>query len=1063
MTHDELLDRWPEAERILDPLLDLPDDERRRRARAACGDDGRLWAVVDRLLTAAKDEGGMPVLPDELLDEPAGLDVPAEVGPYRLLGEIGRGGMSRVFRAVRQGAAVPQPVALKLLDRRTTPGALRRFDRERETLVRLVHPHIARLIDGGVAADGTPYLVMDLVEGRPIDAHCDERALGVFDRLRLFRQVLVAAEFAHAQLIVHRDIKPANVLVDAYGSVKLLDFGIAKWLDDAADASLTQAHHRVLTPAHAAPEQFRGEPITAATDVYQLGLLLYQLLTGRPAHAVAGATHDGFARAVLDTDPAPPSQAVRPATDAVEAADRARAASLRGATTIQALARRLSGDLDAILLKALRKAPRERYASVEAFRRDLDDFLASRPVSARRGTLLYAARKYTVRHRASVAAATAATLALVVGLVAVVAQAQATAAERDRARVAEARASAINRYLVRDLLAAATPAGAQGHAVSVADVLANGSRSVSYAFAGQPLAEADVRMTLSDSYAALGQYADAETHARAALDLLAGVAPRDQAAVLRARARLARLAFEGGRFAEARAETEAVLAAQTASAGPSDVDTLFTATLLSRVLRRQGELAAAERIARDVLAAAAQHPDDWRLGAEARSRLADVLIDLRKGEEAEPLTREALELQRANLGPAHPEVLAAMSLHFLAVDAQLRFDEGLVLAKELALTAEQVYGPDHPLTARAHNSVAMAHDRLGHDRDALPEVERALAIDRKALGPRHADTINVLRNLGILIGRVEPAKAEPIYREVLAARLDTLGPAHADTIQAAMGLATLLAQIPHHADARPAAVRLLRMCDGLAAAAGSDPRGLDNCASYLLEMAPPDLRHPARALALAEQAAAAEGRSQDRRLQTVARAQLALGNAAGALATMREALDLPDALQSWTAEALYVDLLTKHGSPADLEAWLLARLQRFRERRGEGAPLMSRTESHLARLYERTGRLPEAALRFRASLDRLRTGRHEEGLEVGLAMSELGGVLVQQGARDEAEPLLVRGFEILVSDRRAGLAMRGEARDRVVRLYEAWRRADDAARWRQRSLEPPAAGSAGPR
>ena len=1036
----------------------LPDHERHQRARAACGDDARLWAVVERLLAVATDDGDLPGLPDDLLDDPASHEVPTQVGSYRLLDEIGRGGMSRVFRAVLDGAVVPRPVALKLLDRRPTPGALRRFDRERDTLARLVHPHIARLIDGGVAVDGTPYLVMDLVEGRPIDAHCDHRALGVLDRLRLFRQVLVAVEFAHAQLIVHRDIKPANVFVDAYGSVKLLDFGIAKWLDDAADASLTQTQHRVLTPAHAAPEQFRGEPITAATDVYQLGLLLYQLLTGRPAHVVVGSTHDAIAHAVLDSDPPPPSQAVRPtgADTAADAGGRTRAASLRGATTIHALARRLSGDLDAILLKALRKAPGERYASVEAFRRDLDDFLASRPVSARRGTLLYAARKYAVRHRASVAAAAAATLALVVGFVAVVAQAQATAAERDRARLAEARASAVNRYLVRDLLAAATPAGAQGRTVSVADVLANGSRSVSYAFAGQPLAEADVRTTLSDSYAALGQYADAETHARAARVLLEEVTPRDEAAVLRARAQLARLAFEQGRFAEARAETEAVLATQTAAAGAYDVDSLLTATLLSRVLRRQGELAKAERIARDVLAATSRYPDDWRLGAEARSRLADVLIDLRKGEEAEPLTREALELKRANLGPAHPEVLAAMSQQVLAVDALLRFDQGLALATQLAAIFEQVYGPDHPQTARAHNSVAVAHDRLGHDREARVEIERALAIYRKSLGPTHTDTIGVLRNLGILVGRTEPARAEPIYREVLAARLDTLGPAHADTIGAARGLATLLDKLPHHRDARPAALRLLDLCDGLAQAPSSDPRGLDSCATYLLDLSPPDLRDPARALRLAEQATAVEGRTQDRRLQTVARAQLALGDHAAALATMREALDLPDALQSWTAEELYVELLTAHGSAAELEAWLLTRLQRFAERRGPGDPLMSKTERHLALYYERTGRLAEAEARFRAVVERLGRARPDIDFELGRAMSELGGVLQRRGALDEAESLLLRGFDAIMSDRRAGPETRGEARDRLVRLYETWQRPGDAERWRQRSLAPAA-------
>jgi eukaryotic-like serine/threonine-protein kinase len=1039
VTRDDIVGRWPEAERLLDPLLDLPAPERRDRALAACRDDAGLRQVVERLLAQAEQDDELPALLGELFD--AGPEsTPVFVGPYRILEEIGHGGMSRVFRATREDSAVAAPVALKRLDRRPTPGAIRRFERERETLARLHHPYIARLLDGGLTDEGTPYLVMELVDGEPIDEYCDRHALGLAGRLRLFRQVLEAIEFAHARLIVHRDVKPANVFVDQHGAVKLLDFGIAKWLDETSGPALTQTIQRVMTPAHAAPEQFRGDPITAATDVYQLGLLLYRLLTGHPAHATEGSTHEAIARAVLDTDPDPPSEVVR-----------------RTQAGPHSVARRLAGDLDAIVLKALRKEPADRYPSVEALRRDLDDYLASRPVSARRGSLAYSLRKYASRHRAGVAAVTAATLALVVGFVAVLAQSRATAAERDRARVAEARATAINTFLVRDLLAAATPAGAQGRAMSVADVLANASRSVSYAFGGQPVTEAEVRTTLAESFAALGRFADAETHAAAARDLLGDAEPRDELAVSRARSLLARLAMEQGRFDEARREAEAVRDRQAALGGPTFRDTLVTQALLSQVLRRQGELVQAERLARDALSAATEHhPDDWRLGAEVRNRLTDVLIDLRRGEEAEPLAREALDLRRARLGPSHPEVLAALSQHAAAVDALLRFDEALAIAREIVSVSEAVYGPSHPQTARARNALAVAHDRLGHDAEAREQVARALAIYRETLGADHADTVAVLRNLGILTSRMEsPARAEPIYREVLAIRRRTLGPQHAQTIETAIGLASLLQRIPHHPGARSAALVVLRLCDGLTAGSDSDPRGLDRCATYLLDTAPPDLRNPARARDLAERAVAAEGRSQDRRLQTLARAQRALGDWAGGLATMREALALPDALQSWTAEEVFVEMMIEYDAPAALEAWLLERLEQFKRRRGPDDPLMAKTERHLALLYARTGRPTEAEERFRVVLAQLRKARPDSDMEVGRAMSELGGAIAERGGLAEAEPLLVGGFESLVGDRRSGPVIRAEARDRLVRLYDAWSRPDDAARWREHPLQVP--------
>ncbi|MEZ5284406.1 MAG: tetratricopeptide repeat-containing protein kinase family protein [Vicinamibacterales bacterium] len=891
-----------------------------------------------------------------------------------------------------------------------------------------------------------------MVEGEPIDRHCDARRLDVPARLRLCAQVAGAVQFAHAHLIVHRDIKPANVFVDGHGTVKLLDFGIAKWLDDDGPATLTRTQHRVLTPAHAAPEQFSGEPVTIATDVYQLGLLLYRLLAGVSPLGDTLASSDELARAILDTDPVPPSQAIRDLRSRDRRAAEAIAAA-RGEPGPEALARRLSGDLDAIVMKALRRAPGDRFASVDALARDVDAYLSSRPVSARRGTRLYAWRKYARRHRVGVTAVSVALAASLAGLAVFVTQARATAAERDRAQAAEARASALNAYMVRDLLAAATPAGAQGQPVTVADVLANAARSVGYAFAGQPAAEAEMRTTLAESYAAIGDAAAAGAHAAAALERLNDAPSRDARPELRARLLLGRLALEQARFDEAVAASTAIRTTAEAIGGRDDPDAVSAMILEGRALRRRGDLGGAEGVLREARARAERGPADrWRLLADANLGLAEVLIDLRKGNAAAPLTARALELKRQALGPAHPEVLAAMTAHGLALDAQLKFEDSLALAGELVTAYEQVYGPSHPRTARALSNLAIAHDRLGHYGELRTYVERAFAIYSASIGPEHPDTLSAERNVGIVVHRLEGAKAaEPIYRRVLTARRRALGPRHVQTIEAAIGLADLLPEIPGAAS-RAAALDVVDLCDALLEER-SDPRGLDLCANYLLSSAPTELRSPARARALAERAVQVEGRSQDRRLQTLARAQAALGDPDAALETMREAFALPDALQSWTAEEFYVELMTERGRSADLEAWLRQRIEAFISRRGPDDPLMARTQRHLARLYQRTGRDAEAEAAFAAALGQLQKTRSERDFEVGRAMLELGEAMADRGRFAEAEPLMLRGYASFVGDPRVSASGRRDAPGRVARFYDAWKRPADAEAWRARRPE----------
>jgi serine/threonine-protein kinase len=1057
VSQDDLLARWPEAERIVDGLLDLPPEKRRQRVRDDSALDPALRSIVERLLDEAERDEPL-VAPGivEAASSPDDEPLPEQVGPYRVLGQLGRGGMGLVLRTVREGSPPPPPVALKLLDvRARSEEARRRFDRERETMARLEHPNIARLLDGGVAESGAPYLVMELVDGRPINAFCDENRLDVAARIQLFLQVCAAVEYAHSRFVVHRDLKPANVLVDRFGQARLLDFGIAKWLDQLEAAHLTQTAHRVLTPAHAAPEQFRGDPVTAATDVYQLGLLLYELLTGRRAHGHADSTSEALQRAVLDTDPEQPSRAVLQTEDEAARAPQPAEIAQRRASTTSALSRHLAGDLDAIVLKALRKEPASRYATVEALRRDLEAYLSHRPVSARRGSRVYVIQKYARRHRAGVAAAAGVTLALAAGLVGVAAQSRVTAQERDRARAAEAGASAINSFLVEELLTAQTPAKAQGRPLSVADVLGNASRSVGYAFANQPRLEVDVRSTLARSYLALGELAEARRHATAARDMLLRSTAQDPLAELRARTLLARVTLEEGHYTDARRELETIAAAQEALGGTTHHDTLTTRLLLAGAMRKESEATKAEPIVRSALVGAtALIPFDWRLEADLQTELAYILLDRGKGLEADSLIRGLLDLQRSHLGPAHPDVLRTLVLQGNALTVLAKHNAALEVKLQALALHEEVYGRDHPETARALNQVAVTLEQLDREGDARPYVERAYEIYKRAFGPEHPNTIISLRNVGILYGRLPDgfSKAEPIYRQVLDVRRRTLGEQHADTIEAGLNLASLYTRAGRAGEARAAGRDVIRQCEGVAARPDAEPLTLDKCADYYLRGDPSELHDPLRALSLAERAVKAEGRTHYARLATLARAHQALGQPAEAIAILREALALPAAIQSWSTEALLVDLLREHGTPEELERWLLDRLDQFRRLRGPDDHFMAYTLRHLARLYAREGRAQEAEARFAERLAQLRKRSPETNWQVAQARTELGEQITARGGYAEAEPLLLGGMKDLQADPYVTDAQLEDARARIVKLYTAWTRPADADAWKRRAL-----------
>ncbi|HKP11230.1 MAG TPA: serine/threonine-protein kinase, partial [Blastocatellia bacterium] len=398
-------ERWNEIKRVFNEVADLAPAAQRAALDAACR-DSEVRREVERMLAADAE----PLLTESPLisfvEDEAAAFKDGRVGCYRILGEVGRGGMGTVFAALRDDGEFEQKVAIKVIKRGlNTQAIVRRFRHERQILASLDHPNIARLLDGGVSEDGLPFYVMEFIEGEPIDAYCRAHQSGVTARLELFRQVAAAVAYAHRRLIVHRDLKPSNILVTEGGQVKLLDFGIAKVLSQADDgARHTATQLGLMTPDYASPEQFRGETVTTATDVYSLGVVLYELLTGSLPYELKGLRLDEMLKLVCETEPSRPGDAPQ-----------------------------LRGDLGNVVLKAIKKEPERRYDSVEQFSEDVRHYLEGLPVAARPDTFAYRASKFVRRNKVSVLAAALVFVALVTGILATAYQARVARRERARA------------------------------------------------------------------------------------------------------------------------------------------------------------------------------------------------------------------------------------------------------------------------------------------------------------------------------------------------------------------------------------------------------------------------------------------------------------------------------------------------------------------------------------------------------------------------------------------------------------------------------------------------------
>jgi eukaryotic-like serine/threonine-protein kinase len=815
---------------IFDRAADLAPEEREGAVQElAAGDEALRREVMD--LLSALDRG------DERLDRiaPLGLvdgerPVPGvpQVGVYRLIREVGRGGMGTVFEALRDDDQFEKRVAIKLVRRDIAgEGLVRRFRQERQILAGLEHPNIARLLDGGSAPDGRPYLVMEFVDGERITAYCATRGLGVRDRLRLFQAVCGAIQHAHRHLVVHRDLKPDNILVTADGVVKLLDFGVAKLLPDPSVVGvrerITATAQRPLTPAYASPEQLRGDPVTTASDVYSLGVVLYELLAGRHPFEITGHSPLELVN-VLEREPGPPSEAVTE-----------EAAAPSGAGNRVRLRRALAGDLDRIVLKAIRKEPERRYASVEQFSEDVRRFMEGLPVLARGDTLGYRTRKFARRHRAAVAAVALVVASLAGGVAVASSQARRAGIERDRAEVEARKAERISGFLA-EMLRSPDP-WVEGLELRVADLLPAAAARAATEFAAEPEVLAAIQTAIGKTYAGLGAFDQADSLLGSALRIRRGLLALPPNLLAASLADYAGLLMYRGDLEGAGPLLREALATFRPLTGRDSIQLAELRGAMGRLFQAQGDLAGAAREHEAALSArrsllGLDHPDV----AASLNDLSVVRSHQGDYAAAEMLQRKALEVQRRARGPDHPDLGSALyNLAFVVLE-QGKLESADSFFSAALEVRVRVLGPDHPDVAWTRYGYATLLQDRGDHAGAETHARQVLALRGRTLPDEHPMVAASLQILGLsLAAQARPAEAEEALRASLALREAALPAGHwlVATAESLLG-----GHLCDHGRLDEAEPLLLRGYDGLRDARGADnPRtreAADRLARYYL-------------------------------------------------------------------------------------------------------------------------------------------------------------------------------------------------------------------------------------
>ena len=794
-------------QQILDEAQTLPPHERLRFIREACATDSKLYASAMHELESRQQWFGTDGADAPQSADDAAVDLTGErIGPYRIVRSLGRGGMGEVFLAERADEQFRQQVAIKLVRRGLLSRQIQgRLKLERQILATLDHPNIARLFDGGTTTDGTPYIVMEYVDGEPIDIYCDSRSLSVEQRLRLFQIVCSAVHRAHQNLIVHRDLKPSNIMVARDGTPKLLDFGIAKMLDDRHmmhTMAVTQADYRVLTPDHASPEQIRGDLITTASDTYVLGVVLYELLCGCKPFTLKGNRLGDLERAICEETPPPPSIVVQAREDA------AGIARQRGVSPAR-LRRELAGDLDNIVLMAMRKEAERRYSSVEQFAADIQRHLDGMPVLARADAWSYRAGKFLGRH-ALVASLGAAFVALLVGFsITTYVQSGRIAQERDvaqveraRAQTAQQRAEAVSTFLI-DSFRLADPSHARGEKITAREILDQGAARIGKELSAQPDLQATLLDTIGSVYLSLDLPEDAQPLIEQGLAVRRKLFGERHLDVARSLYSLNRVYEKKGDLKTAEALAIDSLAISAALTGHDSLETANGLCRLGVILHAKGELAGAEQQLDECLRirVARLGPDREEITVPL-DNLARLAQERRDFVTAERLYREALRIDMRTRGKDHPQYNRHLHNLATALHESGDLDAAEPLFREVVGQYQRILGPEHSETL----DVSSNFGRLLEDRGRFDKAQQiyvtALAASRKAHPEPHVDVANLLSDLGRLaVLRKQYAEAEQCLREALQIYRATLPPGHSYTAGALTNLGRTLLELHRPQDA----------------------------------------------------------------------------------------------------------------------------------------------------------------------------------------------------------------------------------------------------------------------
>jgi tetratricopeptide (TPR) repeat protein/tRNA A-37 threonylcarbamoyl transferase component Bud32 len=849
--------------------------------------------------------------------------------------------MGSVYRAGRVDGEVRQVVAIKILEREwLDPKLLERFRRERQILSGLAHPNITRLLDTGTRADGRPYLVMEFIEGEPLDQYCAHHDLDIAERLRLFLPVCRAVEYAHSKLVIHRDLKPSNILVTRQGEPKLLDFGIARALDEAGAQSTNTV---LLTPHYASPDLARGDSPSTAMDVYGLGAVLYQLLTGTTPHQVAGLSPIELVRHLTEVEPAHPS-AIRPS---------------------------LQGDLENIIRTAMHREPERRYRSVRELADDIERYLTLRPVRATPDRLVYRAGRFVARRRWLVAAASIAVAAIATG-------AFFAATERRRAGEEAAIAKAVSEFLQNDLIGQAglrsqIERGARADAdLKVRTILERAATSVPVKFRNMPKVEAAIRVAIGGAYRDLGLDQESLQHFRRALDL--------------------RVAASGPGSSDSLAAARLVGDSLSGLGKREEAHKVFHETIAVAGSDREGRRAAAHaRYGIAMIAGAEKRPEALLLlekaiaeisaveGPEhestltALNQLGVTYWEAGRAKEAEPLFRRILETRRKVLGPMHPDTLGSMSELGVFLFRQSRLSEGEELLKQAASGMESVLGPDHPVTLSILMNLTFVYTRYGQYAKAEPIRMRIYEAEHKLRGPDHPDTLVSAANLAVTYytnGKF--AAAARLQEATLSAKRRVHGDEHPATIHSLRSLVPIYREMGKLADSARVGAETVSLSRRLMG------------------------EHVDTATAMNELARTKKSQRSFEEAERILREVLAI----------RLKLVGPQHHFTLLTQADLAGVLLETGRLDEAEHLFLDTLAAQKKLLGELNPATLTTTSELAALYHRRGSLDSAASLRHQVLEGRRKVLGAEHPFTLCAMRDLAATYREQRRLQDAQPLL---------------------------------------------------------